>query len=112
MDYMKKPCQHCPFRSDVTPFLHPERGEELAYGSQNPYWSFACHKTTECDEDSEDGEMYAPCALRSAPECLPLERKEARMYRKALNHHGRYAIPNHTKWQRLMKKNGIKTHNP
>jgi len=48
---MKQPCKHCPFRSDVKPFLHPERGEELAYHAQNPYNSFTCHKTTEADKD-------------------------------------------------------------
>lgn len=55
--YMKKPCEHCPYRNDVKPFLHPERGEELAYLAQNPYSSFPCHKTTVEDDDSEDGEM-------------------------------------------------------
>lgn len=56
-DFMKTPCKHCPFRNDITPYLHPQRAEELAYASQNPYISFSCHKTTEYDEDSEDGEM-------------------------------------------------------
>jgi hypothetical protein len=56
-DFCKKPCKHCPFRSDVKPFLHPERAEELAYHTQNPYNSFPCHKTTEYDEESEDGDM-------------------------------------------------------
>lgn len=54
---MKEPCAHCPFRHDVKPFLHPERGEELAYHAQNPYNSFPCHKTTVADEESDDGEM-------------------------------------------------------
>lgn len=57
-DFMKVPCKHCPFRSDVKPFLHPERAEQLAYSAENPYNSFPCHKTTEYDEDSEDGDMY------------------------------------------------------
>lgn len=51
---MKQPCKHCPFRRDVKPFLHPERGEQLAYHAQNPYNSFSCHKTTEYDEDSDN----------------------------------------------------------
>lgn len=55
--YMKKPCEHCPYRNDVRPFLHPSRGEELAFHAQNPYNSFPCHKTTESDEESEEGEM-------------------------------------------------------
>ena len=55
--FMKKPCEHCPFRNDVKPFLRPERGEELAYLTENPYNSFTCHKTTVADEDSEESEM-------------------------------------------------------
>lgn len=47
---MKKPCEHCPFRHDIKPFLTPERGEELAYHASNPYNSFPCHKTTVSDE--------------------------------------------------------------
>lgn len=55
--FMKSPCKHCPFRNDVKPFLHPERGAELAYSAENSYNSFPCHKTTVEDEDGEDGEM-------------------------------------------------------
>jgi hypothetical protein len=55
--FAKKPCAHCPYRRDVKPFLHPERGEELAYHTKNPYGDFPCHKTTVEDEDSADGEM-------------------------------------------------------
>lgn len=55
--YIKKPCQHCPFRSDVRPFLTNARAEELADLPQNPYSTFPCHKTTVSDDESEDGEM-------------------------------------------------------
>lgn len=48
---MKQPCKHCPYRKDVKPYLHPERGEELAYHVQNPYNTFHCHKTTVSDEE-------------------------------------------------------------
>ena len=51
--FIKKPCQHCPFRNDVKPFLHPERAEELAYGAQNKYNTFPCHKTTEHDDEGD-----------------------------------------------------------
>jgi len=56
-DYMNQPCKHCPFRNDVTPFLHPDRASEIAYSALNPYNDFPCHKTTEYDDESEDGEM-------------------------------------------------------
>lgn len=51
---MKKPCQHCPFRRDVKPFLRTARAEEIAYAATNPYNSFPCHKTTEADEDGSE----------------------------------------------------------
>ena len=55
--FVKKPCTHCPYRKDVKPFLHPERGIQLAYHTNNPYNTFPCHKTTVFDEDSDEGEM-------------------------------------------------------
>jgi hypothetical protein len=53
-EFMKKPCQHCPFRRDVEPFLRTERAEEIAYSATNPYNSFPCHKTTEADEEGDE----------------------------------------------------------
>lgn len=54
MDFVKKPCKHCPFRRDVKPYLHPERAAEIAYLSQSRYSNFDCHKTTVYDDDLED----------------------------------------------------------
>jgi hypothetical protein len=56
-DFMSKPCQHCPYRVDVKPFLTASRGMELAYAPQNPCNDFPCHKTTEHDEEGDTGEM-------------------------------------------------------
>jgi hypothetical protein len=47
--FMKRPCKSCPFRTDVTPFLHPDRAEEIAYSAENPYSDFLCHNTFEYD---------------------------------------------------------------
>lgn len=55
--FVQKPCKHCPFRNDITPFLRAERAADLAYSAQNPYSSFPCHKTTVSDDESEEGEM-------------------------------------------------------
>ncbi len=55
-EFMKQPCKHCPFRKDVKPYLHPDRAAEIAYAALNPYSSFACHKTTEYNEDLEEQE--------------------------------------------------------
>lgn len=49
-DFIKKPCQHCPFRTDVKPFIHPRRAEEISSAASNPYNSFTCHKTIGGDE--------------------------------------------------------------
>lgn len=70
MSYMKKPCEHCPYRKDVKPFLTPERGEELAYHTENPYNTFPCHKTTTSideiyDDYSEDQEGEMMCTEKS-----------------------------------------------
>jgi len=48
-DFVKKPCKNCPFRSDVKPFLHPERAAEIAYATQNTFADFTCHSTIEYD---------------------------------------------------------------
>jgi len=56
-DFCKKPCANCPYRQDVKPFLHPQRGAELAYICQSKYSTFHCHKTLEHDDDN--GDTYA-----------------------------------------------------
>lgn len=53
-NFVKKPCKNCPFRSDVKPFLHPDRASEIAYSAQNPYSDFTCHSTIEYDGDEDD----------------------------------------------------------
>lgn len=70
--FMKRPCIHCPFRKDVKPFLHPDRGAELANHAQNPYNSFPCHKTTVSVEElgieneHNEGDMVA---VETSKEC-------------------------------------------
>lgn len=75
-DFIKKPCQHCPFRSDIKPFLTVARAEELACAAQNPYSSFVCHKTTEYDEDSDSGEMLTTEASKQCAGFLTLMHNE------------------------------------
>ena len=43
---IKKPCEHCPFRSDKHPFISSERAKELAKRLSNDTSWFACHDTT------------------------------------------------------------------
>ena len=51
---MKKPCDSCPFRSDITFPLHPRRTQEILDGILIHDQTFACHKTLGDHED--DGE--------------------------------------------------------
>jgi hypothetical protein len=76
-EFMKQPCKNCPFRKDVKPFLHPERGADLAYASQNPYNTFPCHVTTE-HSDGEDGsgEMLVTCNSKECAGFLTLQHNE------------------------------------
>jgi hypothetical protein len=53
-DYsLVRPCPKCPFRTDVSPYLTPERVAEIATDVQSGA-NFYCHQTTEYQED-EDG---------------------------------------------------------
>jgi len=54
--WMKKCCEHCPFRRDTPLVLHPERAEEFAYMASNPYTDFPCHKTADYAEETEYSE--------------------------------------------------------
>lgn len=53
-DFMKQPCDMCPFTRKANFHFSVERAQDLAYLTQNPYNSFPCHKTAELRED-EDG---------------------------------------------------------
>ena len=75
-DFMAKPCLHCPFRTDVRPFLHPNRAADIAYNAQNRYGSFPCHKTTEADDYSDHGEMLV---VETSKECA------GHLYMQAVN---------------------------
>lgn len=66
--FMKEPCDKCPFRHDVKPFLTAERGIELAYHAQNPYNSFTCHKTIVSDEEF-GGEGEEMVCTEKSKEC-------------------------------------------
>lgn len=46
------PCANCPYRTDVEPYLRPERARELA-NNLTDGGDFACHKTTRFDDEGE-----------------------------------------------------------
>lgn len=64
---VKKPCENCPFRTDVAPYLTQNRAIEirdsLVHGNGSV---FPCHKTIEYGDDSEASESWdgktVPCA--------------------------------------------------
>lgn len=49
---LKTPCKDCPFRSDISFALRPERAREIT-ASLLRGESFPCHKTTKFDDDGE-----------------------------------------------------------
>lgn len=51
---MKQCCGLCPYSRKQTLFVHPKRAEDFAYGAENPYNDFVCHKTGVVHEDHPD----------------------------------------------------------
>jgi hypothetical protein len=48
-----RPCPKCPFRTDVTPYLRTDRVAEICDSMVNEDSTFACHKTTQFDDEGE-----------------------------------------------------------
>ena len=46
---LTKPCNNCPFRTDVKPYIRPERVETIRDNCVRA--EFPCHKTTCADDD-------------------------------------------------------------
>lgn len=42
---LKRPCKHCPFRTDVPRYLDPERYKDIAASLVDRGESFSCHET-------------------------------------------------------------------
>jgi hypothetical protein len=52
MDFsLKKPCNNCPFRTDVKPYLRTARIVGILRSITEGDASFSCHKTTAHDDD-------------------------------------------------------------
>lgn len=47
------PCENCPFRTDVVPYLTRARAEEIAASLDQG--EFPCHKTVRYDDDEDGG---------------------------------------------------------
>lgn len=48
-----RPCQHCPFRTDIHAFLTAARAAEISEAITEQQGTFACHETTVDVEDEE-----------------------------------------------------------
>ena len=58
---LRRPCPHCPFRSDRPGFLRRDRAREIA-DSLKTGATFSCHATNEFDEEGEAVEEGQHCA--------------------------------------------------
>lgn len=64
MNYdMKKPCDKCPFRTDIQPFLRKSRVEEIDQSLRHS--EFPCHQTIDYDaiEEYDDEENNGSLSL-------------------------------------------------
>jgi Family of unknown function (DUF6283) len=51
---MRRPCNNCPFRSDIKFPLELERVEEIVHSITGEDKTFTCHKTTKFDDDGDN----------------------------------------------------------
>lgn len=72
---LKRPCANCPFRVDVPPYLRPERAQEIATSIANGA-TFACHKTTVCDDEGEGELVAAPTSQMCAGAMVAMAKSE------------------------------------
>ena len=49
---LRKPCDNCPFRTDVDRFLHPKRYLSIARSMVDMGESFTCHKHNQFDDET------------------------------------------------------------
>lgn len=68
---LRAPCPKCPFRTDIEPFLTAARAREIASGLAGGQATFACHQTTNHDDDGEH--VYSPDEQHCAGALIMLE---------------------------------------
>lgn len=76
MNYtMTNPCDKCPFRNDIRPFLQAGRVRQIEASLERG--TFPCHQTIDYSNDSEDGEPLVPAnAQHCAGALILLEKLE------------------------------------
>jgi hypothetical protein len=51
---LTRPCNNCPFRTDVKPYIRGDRAAEIADAITRRQGTFSCHKTVDHGEGRED----------------------------------------------------------
>lgn len=51
---LRSPCTHCPFRSDIRPFLTKSRVREIIHQITAGQATFSCHKTVDYGAENMD----------------------------------------------------------
>lgn len=88
---LRTPCQNCPFRTDVRPFLNPKRVAEILEAIVEQDATFSGHQHNQFEED-EDGE------------CAVIEGREARHCAGAAILLEKIGQPN--QWMRIAERMG------
>ena len=73
---LRRPCENCPFRTDIPGYLRPERAREIAEsiacGAE-----FPCHKTTVPDPDDDSLNVGAEHSQMCAGAMILMEHEQA-----------------------------------
>lgn len=73
---LRRPCENCPFRSDVILPLEVERVEEIVSAITEQDKTFACHKTTRFDPNDGEAVLSNPKEQHCAGALIMLEKME------------------------------------
>lgn len=73
---LRRPCDNCPFRSDVRFPLEVQRVEEIVQAITEKDLTFACHKTTRFDPETGEAVRGNPKEQHCAGALIMLEKME------------------------------------
>ncbi|UFW91033.1 hypothetical protein BjapCC829_21840 [Bradyrhizobium barranii] len=73
---LRRPCDNCPFRSDIRFPLEVERVEEIVEAITERDLTFACHKTTRFDPETGEHILGNPKEQHCAGTLIMLEKME------------------------------------
>lgn len=73
---LRRPCPHCPFRTDVPAYLRGERASQIATDIARGA-PFACHETTVPDEDDDATMVVGPGSKMCAGAMLVMMAEDA-----------------------------------